>query len=174
MTVEDMRQGVSRIRNHVIARVFRELNLIEQWGSGVRRMFKEAQEQGLPEPQIMEVGMRVRLVVRFAQVIATEHVAEQVAQESRLESRLESKLSAKVVLLLQHDELGKFELAKLLGHQTVSGELHKQIKRMLSLGWLEMTLPEKPNSRLQKYRLSVKGYEILSAELAQSSGTGKK
>lgn len=28
MTVEDMRQGVSKIRNHVIANVFRELNLI--------------------------------------------------------------------------------------------------------------------------------------------------
>ena len=35
MTIEDMRQGVSKIRNHVIARVFRELGLIEQWGSGV-------------------------------------------------------------------------------------------------------------------------------------------
>ncbi|WP_440956983.1 ATP-binding protein [Methanosarcina sp. Mfa9] len=42
MTVEDMLQGVSKVRNHVIARVFRELNLIEQWGSGVSRMFKEA------------------------------------------------------------------------------------------------------------------------------------
>lgn len=48
MTVEDMRQGVSRIRNHVIARVFRELNLIEQWGSGVRRMFKEARNKAFP------------------------------------------------------------------------------------------------------------------------------
>lgn len=34
MTVEDMKNGVSRIRNPVIARVFRELQLIEQWGSG--------------------------------------------------------------------------------------------------------------------------------------------
>ncbi|MDD5030869.1 MAG: ATP-binding protein [Rhodoferax sp.] len=37
MTIEDMRQGVSKIRNHVIARVFRELNLIEQWGSAAHR-----------------------------------------------------------------------------------------------------------------------------------------
>src|SRR3546814_14444784 len=47
MTVEDMKSGVSRIRNPVIARVFRELHLIEQWGSGVRRIFAEAAEQGL-------------------------------------------------------------------------------------------------------------------------------
>ena len=34
ITVEDMKQGVSKIRNPIISRVFRELNLIEQWGSG--------------------------------------------------------------------------------------------------------------------------------------------
>jgi ATP-dependent DNA helicase RecG len=45
MTIEDMKQGVSKIRNSVIARIFRELDLIEQWGSGVRRIFKEAEEQ---------------------------------------------------------------------------------------------------------------------------------
>ncbi len=38
MTVDDMRQGVSKIHNHVIARVFRELNLIEQWGSGCKHL----------------------------------------------------------------------------------------------------------------------------------------
>ena len=41
-------------RNHVIARVFRELNLTEQWGSGMARMFREAEELGLPELQIAE------------------------------------------------------------------------------------------------------------------------
>jgi len=34
MTIEDVKSGVSKIRNRVIARVFRELDLIEQWGSG--------------------------------------------------------------------------------------------------------------------------------------------
>ena len=63
MTVEDMKQGVSRLRNRVIARVFRELNLIEQWGSGVRRIFSQAQALGLREPLITEVGMRLRVTV---------------------------------------------------------------------------------------------------------------
>jgi predicted HTH transcriptional regulator len=40
--------------------------LIEQWGSGVRRIFREALELGLPEPQFVELGLRVRLVVRLA------------------------------------------------------------------------------------------------------------
>ena len=45
LTIEDMKQGMSKIRNHVIARLFRELDLIEQWGTGVRRIFQEAERQ---------------------------------------------------------------------------------------------------------------------------------
>ena len=69
MTIEDMKDGVSKIRNPVIARIFRELDLIEQWGSGVWRIFKEAEElgvSGLPELQILEIGMRLRFIIPFA------------------------------------------------------------------------------------------------------------
>lgn len=48
LTIEEMKQGASRIRNPVIARVFKELGLIEQWGTGVRRIFAEAKELNLP------------------------------------------------------------------------------------------------------------------------------
>ncbi|MHB1750443.1 MAG: ATP-binding protein, partial [Acidithiobacillus sp.] len=89
MTIEDMKQGASKIRNTVIARVFRELHLIEQWGTGVRRIFTEAQELGLPEPQIKEIGMRVRFIVPLLEPISLrketqpdgEQVSEQVSEQ---------------------------------------------------------------------------------------------
>ncbi len=101
--------------------------------------------------------MRIRFTIFFAQPInilgsSKEHI------ESRLESRLESKLAAKIIQLLQYKNAGKAELAQGLGHKTVSGELHKQIK----LHIIEMTLPDKPSSRLQKYKLTKKGFNMVT------------
>jgi len=139
MTVEDMRQGVSKIRNHVIARVFRELNLIEQWGSGVRRMFKEAQEQGLPEPQILEVGMRVRFVVWLAQEISTEQVTEQVAR---------------FLECLKAGPLSSREAMQRLELQHRPTFLYDYLQPALKAGLVEMTQPDSPKSPSQKYRLT--------------------
>lgn len=69
MTLESMKQGLSRIRNHVIARVFRELNITEQWGNGISFIFREAESLGLPMPQIMEIGIRIRLTIFLAATI---------------------------------------------------------------------------------------------------------
>ena len=100
MTINDMRQGVSKIRNHVIARVFRELNLIEQWGSGIPRIFREAKELGLPELQIMEIGMRMRLTVFLAEQITTQKVSEQVTERVRriLDCLMSEPLGARDVM----------------------------------------------------------------------------
>jgi predicted HTH transcriptional regulator len=179
MTVEDMLEGASKIRNHVIARVFRELDLIEQWGSGVRRMFREAEALGLPRPEIIEVGMRVRFIVYLAESIeietgdsATGDIKQrpksrpELRPKSRPESELASQLASRVLDLLIESEAGKAELASGLGHTTVSGELKKQIKNLLELGYIEMTIPEKPTSSKQKYRLTPKGRTFLTKEAA--------
>lgn len=55
-----------------VARVFHELGLIEQWGSGLRRIFREAREQGLQEPETLEIGMRVRFGIYLAQAMPVD------------------------------------------------------------------------------------------------------
>lgn len=56
ITQEDILEGRSEIRNKVIARVFKELNYIEQWGSGIRRIKSSCKARGLKEPEIVEKG----------------------------------------------------------------------------------------------------------------------
>ena len=65
LVVDDILQGVSRLRNRVIGRVFKELRLIEQWGSGVGRMIESCNEHGLPAPDFEEVGTHFRVTFRL-------------------------------------------------------------------------------------------------------------
>jgi predicted HTH transcriptional regulator len=68
LTVEDIRQGVSKLRNRVIGRVFHELRLIEQWGSGIQRMTEACLQAGLEAPKLEEIGLHFRATILSARV----------------------------------------------------------------------------------------------------------
>ncbi len=68
LTLEDVRDGVSRLRNRVIGRVFQELGYIEQWGSGIRRMTEACRKAGLNDPLLEEVGTRFRVTLSKQQI----------------------------------------------------------------------------------------------------------
>jgi len=168
MTIEDVKSGVSKIRNRVIARVFRELDLIEQWGSGFRRILKEAEEQGIPEPVIEEIGMRVRVTVFLSEelVIHTKGLSrDQAGTESG-----PSPPNGDLVLLNdeQHlvlqaciQESGITELMAVVHRTNRSKFREAVINSLLDKGLLEMTVPEKPNSSKQKYRVTRKGKDLV-------------
>jgi predicted HTH transcriptional regulator len=66
LSLDDLPRGISRLRNRVISRVFRELGLIEQWGSGIPVILEEAASQHLPPPLFEEVGLRFRVTLPLA------------------------------------------------------------------------------------------------------------
>ncbi len=63
LTVEEIQGGISKLRNRVIGRVFHELRLIEQWGSGIQRMIGACAEAGLEPPRFEEVGTHFRVTL---------------------------------------------------------------------------------------------------------------
>jgi predicted HTH transcriptional regulator len=63
LVIDDLLRGISKLRNRVIGRVFHELGLIEQWGSGVQRMTAACLEAGLAPPLLEEIGTRFRVTV---------------------------------------------------------------------------------------------------------------
>ena len=56
LTMETLLDGRSEIRNRIIARVFKELGYIEQWGSGIQRIKSACRAAGLSDPRIREKG----------------------------------------------------------------------------------------------------------------------
>ncbi len=63
LTVDDLRRGISKLRNRIIGRVFHELGLIEQWGSGIQRMTAACRDAGMAPPELEEIGTRFRLTL---------------------------------------------------------------------------------------------------------------
>lgn len=64
-----------------------------------------------------------------------------------------NKTERAVVDLLEKNILSKVQIANELGYKTVSGNLKEAIKNLLELGLIELTIPDKPKSKNQKYRL---------------------
>jgi predicted HTH transcriptional regulator len=63
LTLDDLWRGVSKLRNPVLGRVFHELALIENWGSGIKRMRAECEQAGLPDPVLEEIGTQFRVTL---------------------------------------------------------------------------------------------------------------
>lgn len=158
LSIEDLPRGISRLRNRVISRVFRELGLIEQWGSGVPVILEEAASSHLPPPLFEEVGLRFRVTLPLASQPPAEQGQSRLrGAESRAESGAESLaeggLAALVLKALAQGPMSKSEISQALGRASVSGALNRTIRQLLDRDEIGYTLPETPNSRLQKYRL---------------------
>lgn len=63
LNMEDALQGVSQLRNRVIGRCFRELELIELWGSGLKRMISQCQKSGIAVPKFEELSHFFRVTL---------------------------------------------------------------------------------------------------------------
>lgn len=180
MTVTDMLAGVSRIRNPVIARVFRELHLSEQWGSGVRRIFAMAQAQGLPTPSLTEIATGVRLSVMLSQVHTLdaaqggpeERLAHEATDNKPASAQVSEQVSAQVQQLLSlcaQEPRTKQELLAALQLSNAYLNYKRHIVPVLDRGLIAMTLPDKPQSRLQRYRLTAQGRALLATLQTQET-----
>ena len=81
--------------------------------------------------------------------------AKKISKEvAGVESRPESDLELRILDILQESPKSKSEIARSLGHKSISGAMKRAIATLLKNGLIAYTLPEKPQSRLQKYRLT--------------------
>ena len=67
----------------------------------------------------------------------------------------------RILSALTGNSLSKAEIAQSIGKQKVDGQLNKEVRTLMDKGVIEYTIPEKPNSRMQKYRLTETGHREL-------------
>jgi predicted HTH transcriptional regulator len=138
----------SRPRNLLIADVFFRRGLIERWGRGTQVIVEECERAGCTKPSYQMSGGC--FVVTFP--LRATPGAESGAG-SRPESGPESEVARAVLHALEQGQLGKAAIAEALGHRSISASLNRTIRSLLAEGRIAFTIPDKPNCRLQKYRL---------------------
>lgn len=175
MTIDTMRR-VSRLRNPALARIFREAGIMEQWGTGVQRVFEQVAEAGLPEPIIEEVQDRVRVTI-YVPSHDPQHADAQHgsrAPESR-EQKPEDHNHPEHTYTHSND--GRYDvvmmraaaqgpvhrniLLEAAGLKPLSQNYTRHVVPLVNRGLLAMTVPDKPRSKAQRYILTDEGRAYL-------------
>jgi ATP-dependent DNA helicase RecG len=68
-----------------------------------------------------------------------------------------------ILAILTTAPLSKAQIARSLGKTKPNRYLNELMARLVQKEFAEYTIPDKPNSRLQKYRLTAKGRAFLEA-----------
>ena len=153
-----------------------ELNLTEGRGTGIPKILRAIQKNGSPMPVFETDEDRTYFVARFPihpnalHRITKEDRAEpeEPGAKSQHQSQYQSDrqpLSTRVCLFLaQTTEASISDISEHLGQKRVSGQLKVVLNDLTTEAIIGYTMPDKPQSRLQRYRLTAKGKEWLEGQ----------
>lgn len=137
LSIEDLKNGYSKPRNRSLVHAFSYMKIVEQWGSGIPRILKSCKEAGLPEPELKEIGGNFRVNLFRNSRISTPQATPQ----------------ANVSILLDYCSVPRTreEMMEKLQLTDRKSFIQRYIDPLLASHALTMTVPDKPNSPLQKY-----------------------
>jgi predicted HTH transcriptional regulator len=166
---DDPEAGVSDIRNKVLAPVFKQLGIIEQWGNGLKVIHNAL----VYYPEITfkwrEPGLSLQLqFVKTKDIYRKKNADIDKVLDSGETKREEDWFQFDPGLGLSRDELQKVLkicgkpqsiqfIMDTMGWKDRTKFRNKFINPLLENGLLQMSIPDKPSSRNQKYVIATKG-----------------
>jgi ATP-dependent DNA helicase RecG len=157
-------------KNPILSAFFREIDRADELGSGMRKMMLYGKRYGGADPQLIE-GDNFRMIIsvpefgenpaRSAKIIPADKVTPQVTPE--VAGQVTGQVTGQVAELLKvfsedHSRKELMAAMKLRGRDNFE---KSYLNPALQMELIERTIPDKPNSRLQKYRLTPKGRKWL-------------
>lgn len=100
MTIEDARNGFSKIRNHAVGAALEYMGEVEGWGGGVSRYFVACEKMGLPPPVVAEESATLKVTFyRMRQTPTTGKAVAKSKEKSKERSKEKSKEKSKERIL---------------------------------------------------------------------------
>ena len=151
----------SQPHNPDVANAFFRAGEIEAWGRGIARIFSACRQGGVPEPELKFDAGGVWMTFLFDEAYLRAVAAPRMAQATApVIPEVSDPVSDPVVQLLRALLGGPLPTSALLADLSLKHRHSfrtRYLRPALEEGWIEPTLPDKLNSRLQCYRLTAVG-----------------
>jgi len=131
----------------------REIHRADELGSGMRKLIRYGKAYGGADPEMIE-GDIFQIVVKVPEFGP--------ASDGSVTPPVNKYIRRLLELLERRGALGNADIRVAFELKDRRRLRETYIKPALASGLIEMTIPEKPNSRLQKYRLTEKGRQVLT------------
>lgn len=170
--LEQLRAGRARprrYRNRRIGEFLKELEFTEGRSTGIPKIIEAMEKNGSPPAEFEfdedHTYFMVRLPIHPAALEVAESAIGDGNKIANAQLGTKSALSRHQVEILRkcEQETVIADLMDIAGRTDRTKFRHQVLKPLLTDGLLEMTIPDKPTSSKQKYRLSAKGKSVLDA-----------
>ncbi len=138
---------VNDYRNPIIAEAMRGMKYVNMFNRGIQRVKTMLRDNGNPEP-VFNVGKITAFEVMVQPSLSLNLVTD---GEKVTKSATKSTETMNVVLAFCEQPKSLTEIMAHLGLKHRNNAKSRYIDPLIENGFLEMTIPEKPNSRNQKY-----------------------